>query len=129
MRTKENKSQEKNDETDVDDSDSEDDEMTVNQSDVPSAPTALPTQALLQDQALQDITTDLNIALDIPHDIEMSDNPFDAFERRRIYLYGSHPTAGLKLKDDDLFQAPLFLEAMPAHPAAKMPAIDVYFQK
>ena len=69
--------------TDTEDSDSED-EVTVNTSTMESKPSALPTADTIQAQALQDITVDLNIALDIPHDVYMSDNPFDAFERRRI---------------------------------------------
>lgn len=106
--------------TDTEDSDSED-EISVNTSNLEIKPSALPTAATLQEEALQDITVDLNIALDIPHDIYMSDNPFDAFERRRIYLYGSHLTAGLELQDDDVFQAPKFLSAIPSQPAIKMP--------
>ena len=78
------------------------------------------TPALLKEHALQDIQRDLNITLDLPFDISMSNDPFDAFQTRTLRIFKDHPLLGLVLEDDAVFEAPRFLDSIPGHPAAKM---------
>ena len=81
---------------------------------------AIVTPALLKDDALRDIQRDLNITLDMPYDISMSNDPFDAFQTRTLRIFKDHPLLGLVLQDDEVFEAPRFVDAIPGQPAAKM---------
>ncbi|GFH58223.1 hypothetical protein CTEN210_14699 [Chaetoceros tenuissimus] len=70
--------------------------------------------------ALEDITLDLNIALDMPYDLHMSSNPFDAFDTRAVTLFGNDPLLGFVLEDHDTHQCPRLLDCTPSTPAAKL---------
>ncbi len=81
---------------------------------------AIVTPALLKEDALHNIQRDLNITLDIPYDISMSDDPFDSFQTRTLRIFKDHPLLGLVLEDDPVFEAPKFIDTISGHPAAKL---------
>lgn len=101
-----------------------DDEHDASDDDESVIHNAIVTPSLLKEDALRDIQRDLNITLDMPYDISMSNDPFDAFQTRTLRIFKDHPLLGLVLKDDAVFEAPRFVDVIPGQPAAKNDALE-----
>ena len=64
-------------------------------------------------------STDLNLTLDMPYDIELSDNPFDTYTDRYLTLNGDHPTLGIELEDNPLYGLPQLKHCARSTPSAR----------
>ena len=74
------------------------------------------------DIQINNISQDMNLAFDLPFDISLSDCPFDTFTDRTIDIKGDHPTLGLQMENNDMYNLPQLKQCQRSTPSSKLKA-------
>ena len=82
---------------------------------------ARPTNQPSQIPTINKLTSDLNVSIEMPYDINLSLDPFDNYTHRVIQIKGSHPLLGLQLKICKLRNIPQIVECLKGTPAIRIP--------
>ena len=67
------------------------------------------------------VTSDLNVSIEIPYNINLSLDPFDNYTQRTIQIKGNHSLLGLKLQICKVRNIPHIVECLKGTPAIRIP--------
>ena len=92
---------------------------------IQQTPIPLPTMADIrkrpQNARAAKLEADLHVALDLPYNIDFTNDPYDTHCHRTIIVKGQSPTLGMKLKVCEHRNKVMLQTCIPSQPAAKIP--------